>query len=240
MLVHVKIPVKSTWAPHGRAAAPCAQCVVAGTCPLQQDRAPPPGATVDVPVPQLFAPGAVLQRQGQRAEGLMYVKLGLLVVRQRDAAGREIAMGVIGSGDLLGQSAVLGRPSMFTAQAITSVGVCSLPARAWVQAPQRFQSLAVDHLRRALGTLADWGLVARVPRLEQRIAQALRLLAALQPGPVLQLPSQGTLAELLCATRESINRTLRALETRGAVRRLSGARLEVDLAALETLAAAAP
>lgn len=194
-------------------------------------------------MPRLFPRGAVLQRQDQMAEWLMYVKTGLLVVRQRDAAGRETPVAVIGAGDLLGQSSALGQPSLFSAEAITPVGVCAVSARGpratTAIASVLLPGVALAHLRRALRSLSDWGLVARVPRLEQRIAMALCLLAALQPGRTLQLPSQGTLAELLCATRESINRTLRALERRGVLRRLPAARVEIDLPSLQRLAAAA-
>ena len=88
---------------------------------------------------------------------------------------------------------------------------------------------------RALGALARWGLIMRMPKLGQRMAAALLLLAEGQAPGLVELPNQSQMAELLGVTRESINRAYRVFESLGALRRPTRAMAELDQARLRRL-----
>lgn len=190
-----------------------------------------------------FRVGSRPQRAGEISCSLTYVKLGLLEVRQTLAEGGDRAIAVIGPGNLLGQSGIHGQPSIFSIRALTPVSVCEFASDAPLSSlAQRAACAAVlgMHTRMVVRTLAEWGAVARIASLSQRFAQALRLLAEMQPAGQTQLPSQLALAELLGVTRESINREWKAFEARGALRRRHRQTVELDLEALAGLAETRP
>jgi CRP-like cAMP-binding protein len=179
-----------------------------------------------------------LQREGEHAGSLRFVKFGLLAVRQRSSDGSERAIAMIGPGSLLGQSALNAQPSLFTVQAMTPVSVCEfanpLPMDA-SSTPASSAAVLSFHNRQVIRTLADWSAVVRMSGLSQRLAHALRLIAEMQPPGQTQLPNQSMLAELLCVTRESINREWKAFEARGLVHRRHRQAVDLDLPALERL-----
>lgn len=202
---------------------PCRQCVVAAQCPVaiarEASELAPPGAIVT----RSHRRHALLQRQGERSSRLAFVKSGLLAVRRTGPDGRDLAIGVIGQGNLLGQSEISQRPAMFSVQALTPVAVCEfridlLQVAAQLHG-QSVLALKSAHASKVVGTLADWSRLVRLPNLDQRFALALLLIADMQTTGVTQLPAQGALAELMAVARESINRLWRDFLARGLVRR---------------------
>lgn len=221
-------------------APPCAQCVVAGQCPISgycELLRPERGGEV---IARSYRRGTVLQIEGVLAPWLSYVKSGLLAVRQADAEGREPAIACIGPGNLLGQSAPLGQVSVFTVETLTPVSVCEFSVSLLedvcaLRSPAALPGLLATHSRMVVGTLASWSRLVRLPGLEQRLAMAIQLIAAMQPARSIQLPSQGALAELLNVTRESVNRTWRLFVDQGVVRRPHHHGVELDQDKLEAL-----
>jgi CRP-like cAMP-binding protein len=221
-----------------RGAAPCRQCVLAALCPAVQAAGPSDGTAQRLASPRSYRRRALLQREGERSGLLRFVKSGLLGIRQIGLDGVERAIAIIGPGHLIGQPVMQGAGALVSAEALTSVSVCEF-STASLQSLQDAASPEVAcmgrYLRQAIGSLAAWSHLMRMPSLDQRMAAALRLIASAQPPTATLLPSQAILAELLGVTRESVNRLWRDFEQRGLVRRGEGQLVELDLAALERL-----
>jgi CRP-like cAMP-binding protein len=214
--------------------------VIAPHCPVQAYRQRLPGRELPPVSARSIARMCRVQQQGEQASTLRIVKSGLLAILLRGPEGREQPIAVIGQGDLLGRSAASGQSNLMSVQALTPVAICEFPVSLW----HELDALGGQHpwtmgrqSRRAVQTLAEWSHLVRLPGLEQRLASALQLLAELQPREAVQLPSQGMLAELLCVTRESINRTWREFEARGLVRRRHRHFVHLDVQALARIAA---
>lgn len=223
-------------------APPCAQCVVAGQCPIAGYGELMRPERIGEVMARSYRRGTLMQREGEHAPCLSYVKSGLLAVRQADLEGREPAIACIGHGNLLGQSELLGQASVFTVEALTPVSVCEFPVQLLeeicaLRGPAALPALLAHHSRLVVATLAAWSRLVRLPGLEQRLAMAMQLLAEMQPARSMQLPAQGALAELLNVTRESVNRTWRVFVAQGVVRRPHHHGVELDLNRLERLLA---
>lgn len=217
----------------------CAQCALRNDCPktLLERQMPAPAE----PLPargRSWRRGSLLARQGQRLQAFQFVKCGLLALRQLGPDGAERCVGAVGRGHLLGLQGFYGLPTGLTIQALGSVAVCEIPhallQRALALRPDAYE-LLMRYNYRALEALAGWGLIMRMPKLGQRMAAALSLLAQAQPPGQIELPNQSQMAELLGVTRESINRAYRAFEAAGALRRDGRGRAELDLPRLRHL-----
>ncbi len=215
---------------------PCEHCVLAGQCPAASLQDVLRTGNGDLALTRSYRVNACLQREGERAASLKFVKSGLLAVRQTGSEGVERAIAVIGPGNLLGQSAMTAQPSMFTIQALTPVSVCDFSTPVWQELnrpPPGGPAFLARYSRQVIRTLADWGGLVRLPGLSQRLALALRLIAEMQPAGSTQLPNQAVMAELLSVTRESINRAWKDFEARGIVRRRHRHAVDLDMAELE-------
>lgn len=215
---------------------PCTQCVLAPQCPVATAA---PGRQRPGAVPRLFARGTRLLREGERPASLLFIKSGLLGVRQTGMDGVERAIAVIGPGFLVGQPMVHGQAAVLSVQALIAVSVCELALpvlRRLMQQQGGGEPVCIArYTRQSVLSLAGWSQVVRMPGPMLRLASALRLIAAFQPASAIQLPSQAALAELLCVTRESVNRAWRELETRSIVRRRHARAVDLDMPALEKL-----
>jgi CRP-like cAMP-binding protein len=218
------------WQGPGSRAAPCRQCLLASRCPMNDQPGPAPVARGDVVLRSLRR-GSLALREGERPAHCLFVKAGLLLVSQTGLDGVTRAIAVIGAGALLGfTSAHVRQGSLLSARALTPVSACELPAGV----PDR--AALARHTRQGLATLTAWSQLMRIPTLAPRLAAALHLIASTQPGLSTLLPSQATLAELLCVTRESVNRCWREMEAAGIVQRRHGDAVSLDLPALERVA----
>jgi CRP-like cAMP-binding protein len=186
--------------------------------------------------------GEMLQHAHQVAQRLRFVKTGLVLVRHTGLDGVARPVAIVGSGHLLGQSGLVGRRTLHACQALTDVAVCDTPCDGLKQAgllTAGFVQGLAQFNRRAFTALADWSHLARVPDLVVRSALALLLLSRAQSGGSrMAVPAQAVLAELLCVTRESVSRSLRALETAGALVRLGRSQMDLDLEVLRAIAGA--
>lgn len=214
--------------------APCGQCWLAAQCPqsCHEGRVQLTTQGHDVTL-RSFHRGCLALREGERPARCMFVKSGLLLIRQAGLDGVERAIAVIGPGYLLGfTSAHMRQGSLLSATALTPVSACELPSGV----PDRI--CLARYTRQSVGTLASWSQLMRIPTLPARLAAALHLIATIQPSLSTLLPSQSVLAELLCVTRESINRSWREFEALGIVRRRHGRAVGLDLEALQRIARA--
>lgn len=177
--------------------------------------------------------GALLLRQGQRPASFLFVKCGLLLLRQLGPDGVERSLGVVGRGHLLGLQGFYGLPAGVSLRAVGPVAVCDIPFARLHAAPAPARLMRYNH--RALGALARWGLIMRMPKLGQRMAAALLLLAEAQAPGLVELPNQSQMAELLGVTRESVNRAYRVFEALGALQRPSRTVAALDQGLLRRL-----
>ncbi len=230
---------KTSKAGRARTGAPCDQCVLAAQCPVAS--LPAEGITRRdaEATPRSYPRHARLQREGEQIAQLRFVKSGLLVVRQTGIDGVERAIAVIGPGTLIGQPSGYGLPAVLTVQALSPVSVCEFPfallQRLIQQSAPEMNGVVGHYLRQSMQVLTAWSHLMRMPGLPQRMATALRLIAFSQPPLSTQMPSQAVLAELLCVTRESVNRLWKDFEARGIVRWRHGRTVDLDMQALERL-----
>ena len=135
------------------------------------------------------------------------------------AGFRRVVLQILRDGDLLGDVPFFCRlPAPFTARALTEVMLI------------RLDRPSLDRLLAARPAVAQrflYSLASRLDRMQQRLLQltggdlrrqvATLLLAESGESQVVRLP-QSTLAQLLGATRPSVNRVLKALESEGLIR----------------------
>ena len=171
--------------------------------------------------------GEVIVRQGDRVSSLFLVTAGAVRLSSVTASGREIVVGLLCRGDLFGESALLGDPSLVRAQAVGPTTVLALPIASMRAMLERTPATAEELLRliaarlhRTSAALED----AMAADLPTRVVGRLRELADDHgvPGPHgvrLRIPlTQDELARMVGASRESVNRTVGALAARGVVR----------------------
>lgn len=163
--------------------------------------------------------GTALLNEDEPIEFLYLIRSGEVEVYRRTNKRRAVVQ-ILRGGDLVGLTAhIRGTPAPFSARAITPVTAIRLRPEAVTWLLQTRPSLS----RRIMGYLASG-----VERLERRVAElsgadlrgrmAGLLLDETAGGPgTIRLP-QSTLADLLGATRSSVNRILKEFESEGLVR----------------------
>jgi len=189
--------------------------------------------------------GEVIVRQGDHVSSLFLVTSGAVRLSSVTASGREIVVGLLCRGDLFGESALLGDPSLVRAQAVGPTTVLALPIPSMRAMLERTPATAEELLRliaarlhRTSAALED-AMAADLPR---RVVGRLRELADDHgvPGPHgvrLRIPlTQDELARMVGASRESVNRTVGALAARGVIRSGGGRFVITDPDALRDAA----
>jgi CRP-like cAMP-binding protein len=187
-----------------------------------------PGATL-----RTLPAGAVLAPPGRSRPGdLLVVERGAVCVGVTARSGRAALLAILGPGDCFGPAAGVGAGGPELRSLVPSV-VLRAPAaglrRACAADPTAAGELMGLMARQseALSRRLELALVASVP---ERVLRTLRDLAGPhgvrrgeRPGVEIVLPlTQEHLAALVGATRESVNRALRALVRQGAVYRRDG------------------
>lgn len=192
-----------------------------------------------------FALGETLVRRDDPGTSMMILVQGRLRVGATSAEGRELTLGLLGPGSVLGDMSVLdGKPRSADVIAISPGLVLVLERsvvlpflRARPELLLRLLQILCDRLRRADAALEDLALAS----LAVRLARTLLLLAAEHgaagPGGMLiRLSlSQGDLATLVGATREGVNRQLRRWREEGVVGEQGGHLVLVKPEALRAL-----
>lgn len=185
-----------------------------------------------------YAPKQVLFRIDDPSDSLWVICSGHVQARARAPDGREFTFHVAGPGEAPGQLDLIDQhPRSVDAVAVDEVETLVLPApkvrEVLLAHPDALMSFAADLavIVRSLGeTAADlvfFDLPSRVAKL---------LLARASGGPVAELDlTQGELAAQLGVARQSLNRTLSAMQRNGLIR-LAGTNVElVDRTALGRL-----
>ncbi len=201
--------------------------MTAGACAFQRVTLEP-----RVPIPGRW--------YGRYALGL--VRRGVLVRQRVDSVGRATAIDAAGPGCLVPLGHVDGALAV-GGYAATRVLVCLLPADVLPNARGKDDSTAPDLVRLQLEALERVERIADArgrASVDERVAALLLALSdALAPprggAPIPSGIQQRDMAALLGVRHESVCRTLRKLEGRGAIARVPEALRIIDRAALEAV-----
>jgi CRP/FNR family cyclic AMP-dependent transcriptional regulator len=160
-----------------------------------------------------FRPNAVIYRQGDPAETVMYLQKGRVKLSVISHAGKEAVVGVLGRGDFFGEGCLAGQPvrmGSVTAMVATSVLVI-----------EKKKMVRLLHEQYAMTDLFMAYILARNIRIEEdlvdqlfnssekRLARLLLLLAQYgkpdETQRVIPKMSQEMLAEMVGTTRSRVN-----------------------------------
>lgn len=178
--------------------------------------------------------GQVIFDEGDVGDRVFLVLTGKIKISRAAADGRENLLAVLGPGDLFGELSLFDPgPRTGTASALTDVVIASLDhaaLRPWLgrrpEAAELLLRVLARRLRRTNDAMADL-VFTDVPG---RVAKALLDLAERFGGPVMQPGhdqpavrvehglTQEELAQLVGASRETVNKALADFATRGWLR----------------------
>jgi CRP-like cAMP-binding protein len=175
---------------------------------------------------------AVVVRRGDQDASLMVLVTGRLRAGSVSADGREVTLGLMEAGAVLGEIALLdGRPRSLDVTAMTDAALLVVERRDFLpfltarpDLMLRLMGLLCDRLRRASKAFED---VALAP-LSARLARLLLVLADEHgaPGPdgvrIKLRVSQRDMSAQVAATRERVNKQLRQWHETGVLGELEG------------------
>ena len=194
-------------------------------------------------VPVELTRGDVLFREGEPGDRLYVIAQGKIKLGRRSSDGRENLLSILGPGEMFGELSLFDPgPRTATASSVSDALVYELRHQALVQWIAAHPSVATTllgalarRLRRTNETLADL-VFSDVPG---RVAKALLDLSARFGEPnddgirVAHDLTQEELAQLVGASRETVNKALADFAARGWVRREGRAVVLLDVDRLE-------
>ena len=183
--------------------------------------------------------GETLFRRGDPGAGLLAVLQGKVRVMLPSDDGKDIVLNTIRPGEVVGEMALLdGRPRSADAVALTDGRIMTLDRREVLPLLEAHPKLALavievlcDRLRRTSTQVEE----LMFQPLEVRLARALLRLAAAQRLASVAI-TQKELAEVVGASRESVNRLLKAWESDRTVSLIPGRVTIRNEATMHTLA----
>ncbi|MGH8506367.1 MAG: Crp/Fnr family transcriptional regulator [Stenotrophobium sp.] len=192
--------------------------------------------------------GELLYARGDAPEGLYGVIRGLIRIELIGSDGRELLAALYAPGDWFGEMSLFDeRPRAVHARAVGNTEILLLPAQQFRalldRRPQWYRLFArvlSEKLRLAIANIEDSMLLPLSQRLAKRLLDLARVYG--QPTPegtliALRLP-QEDLGRMLGATRQSINRELKAMQATGLIALRHGRVVIVDKAALSSVVSA--
>ena len=168
--------------------------------------------------------GETVFRQGDPAESVCYLKKGRMMLTVVSPQGRHAIVSLLQAGDFFGEWALLHNHPIrrYTATTLSDCSVCRVPKKVMAQMLQEQPALAnrfVAHLL-AKGVHAQENLTDQVFHTsEKRLARALVSLAGIgagarDKGEVPEM-NQQTLADLVGASRQHVNRFMKKFRELG-------------------------
>lgn len=175
-----------------------------------------------------YASGEIIFRKGDAADSMMLVAGGHVKIRSLGTDGREAVLAVFGSGDILGEMAILdSRPRSADAVAVSDTELMVIQRRDFIPYLERNPQLAVRMLALLCGRLRQTNEMVEDRMLiafPARLAKALLRLAHLEgqtcePGTRLDFAiPQRVFASLLGTSRETLNKQLHTWSNDGLIR----------------------
>lgn len=179
-----------------------------------------------------FARGELVFQQGDEGTALYVVRRGEVAIRLGSSDGREVTLSLMGRGQAFGELALL------DGEARSADAVAREPSQLLVLQREDFLALLRERplmaeallaelsrtVRRVTATVQGAAFLGGRARLARALLELARTQGELQPGGVLLGPrlTQTELARLVGATRESVNKWLRAYEREGVLRKERG------------------
>jgi CRP-like cAMP-binding protein len=172
-------------------------------------------------------PGGTLFSQGEESDGLYIVMTGIIRIYLTADDGREATISLLEDGEMIGEIALIdGLPRSAGAAALTETRLVFIPHRSFCDLLDSSTKLArqvllmlCERLRAANGQVDQ----AIFHDLRYRLVVLLRQIAVIhgrieKDMAVVDLDlTQGMLAQMLGASREAVNKQLRALAKEGRV-----------------------
>jgi CRP/FNR family transcriptional regulator len=200
----------------------------------------------DKAVHRKYRKGNVIFVQGEQGERCFTIVAGAVKISAYHADGREAVMAVLGPGDVFGELSLFDdAPRSADATAIEDTELLSIDTKAVTEAIRTRPELGLAllrvlgrrlrHTNEALQDIAFFDVPGRVAR---RIADLAETYGeATDEGVLIELPiSQESLAQMVGATRESVNKALSLLKRRGLVSRVGRRYLVSDVEKLRSRA----
>jgi CRP/FNR family transcriptional regulator len=168
-----------------------------------------------------FAPGQIIFLETNESAGLWILEKGRVKAYKLSPDGQEYILRFFGPGDTFNDLAALDYgPNSASTMAITDVKAWVIPAEIFIAALEHDHELCMGVLQGLVGRVRE--LVSRVEDLALRpvTARLARFLLEQVEDPTLAHPAvtRALIASHLATTPESISRSLRALESTGAIR----------------------
>jgi CRP/FNR family transcriptional regulator len=190
--------------------------------------------------------GSVIFVQGEQGERCFAIIDGAVKISAYHSDGREAVIAVLGSGDVFGELSLFDRaPRSADATAIEDTQLLSLDAQALTDAIRDHPELGLAllrvlgrrlrHANEALQDIAFFDVPGRVAHRLADLAEAHGVVA--EEGILIDISlSQESLAQMVGATRESVNKALAMLRRRGLVDRVGRRYFVTDVERLRKLA----
>lgn len=197
-------------------------------------------------VQRKYRKGSVLFVQGETGERCFVITSGTVKISAYHPEGREAVLAVLGSGDIFGELALFGQAQRSAdATAIEDADLISLDARslndAIVTHPQIATALLhvlgqrLRQSNEAFQDIAFFDVPGRVARRLADLADAHGVEA--REGVMIDIAlSQESLAQMVGATRESVNKALALFKRRGLVARVGRRYIVSDVERLRSRA----
>jgi len=183
-----------------------------------------------------LAPNDILFEQGEESDGLYVVASGILRIYLTAADGREATINLLEDGEVIGEIAIIdGLPRSAGVAALTEAKLVFIPREPFLELLDSSTKLArqiilmlCERLRAANAQVDQ----AIFHDLRHRLLVLLRQLAVIhgrveKDVSIVDLDlTQGALAQMLGASREAVNKQLRALAKEGRLR-MDGPNIEI-------------
>jgi CRP/FNR family transcriptional regulator, cyclic AMP receptor protein len=180
-----------------------------------------------------FFAGQVIFQKGEEGSSMMIVLKGSVKIGSISADGREIVLNIINQGEVFGEIALLdGKERSADATAIGDCKVLIIRRNDFIPYLQKHSKIAIEFLvllcrklRNTSIALEDIGLL----NIDARLARLLLKMSAEESSDEAKVLliglklSQGQIGNLIGATRESVNKQLRAWQDAGIIQREPGA-----------------
>lgn len=211
------------------ASSVCAGCIVRTRCVFHADpavfRQVQPGI-----VEHRFTAGESMLVQDAQCETLSVVKVGSILIQRRglDALPQPIAL--LPPGIVLGVMGMQGKRNAVSAVAAGPARACLVPLhamRARLAESPVLQARLYALMGEGLEQLASWSSVIGQRTILDKVAAALLLLSDLSGSNRVSIPSHAQLARILGTTRESVARSISALQQQGLIQSTSRSRLDL-------------
>jgi CRP/FNR family cyclic AMP-dependent transcriptional regulator len=185
----------------------------------------------------------IVVQQGDPGGELFVIVVGHLKVVSAGADGRDIALSIMGPGEVFGEVSLLdGEPRSATAAALDACELIAIRREPFMHFLESSPKTAIELLRvltfrlRRLTERSDDVAFLRVGgRLAKRICDMVEKYGKKQPDGSVRLPfklSQQEIGELVSATRESANKQIKAWEQDGLLSQQNGHLIVNDIARL--------